>query len=116
MRRLAHPVWAGAALLSLLAVSALLRTRALDASLWIDEGISAGIASHPAGEIPGLLRQDGSPPAYYLLLHAWTELAGTSEAVLRAPSLAFALLAIPADLVPTLRVHKVATRLHGVVP
>jgi hypothetical protein len=75
-----------------------LRTRALDASLWIDEGISVGIASHPAGEIPGLLRQDGSPPAYYLLLHAWTELAGTSEALLRTPSLLFALLAIPASL------------------
>ena len=98
MRRLGHPTWAGAALLFLLAVSVLLRTRALDASLWIDEGISAGIASHPAGEIPGLLRQDGSPPAYYLLLHAWTELAGTSEAVLRAPSLAFALLTVPATL------------------
>lgn len=98
LRRLARPAWGGAALLGLLAFSAFLRTRALDASLWIDEGISAGIASHPAGEIPGLLRQDGSPPAYYLLLHAWTELAGTSEAVLRAPSLAFALLTVPAAL------------------
>jgi 4-amino-4-deoxy-L-arabinose transferase-like glycosyltransferase len=100
MRRLALPAWAPAALLLLvlLSVSALLRSRALGASLWIDEGISAGIASHPATEIPGLLRQDGSPPAYYLLLHAWTELAGTSEAVLRAPSLAFALLCIPAAL------------------
>jgi len=98
MRRLAHPPWALAALLGLLAVSAFLRTRALDASLWIDEGISAGLASHPAGEIPGLLRQDGSPPGYYLLLHAWTELAGTSEAALRAPSLVFALLTIPAAL------------------
>jgi mannosyltransferase len=98
LRRL--DVWPGATvgLLVLLAVSAFLRTRALDASLWIDEGISAGIASHPAGEIPGLLRQDGSPPAYYLLLHAWTEVAGTSEAALRAPSLAFALLTIPAAL------------------
>ena len=96
--RLARPAWAGAALLGLLALSALLRTRALGASLWIDEGISAGIASHPAGEIPGLLRQDGSPPAYYLLLHAWTELAGTSEAALRAPSLVFALLTVPAAL------------------
>jgi mannosyltransferase len=98
LRRLALPGFTLAALLVLLALSAFLRTRALDASLWIDEGISAGIASHPAGEIPGLLRQDGSPPAYYLLLHAWTEVAGTSEAALRAPSLAFALLTIPAAL------------------
>ena len=98
MHRLARPAWALAALLALLALSAFLRTRALDASLWIDEGISAGIASQPAGEIPDLLRQDGSPPAYYLLLHAWTELAGTSEAALRFPSLVFALLAVPAAL------------------
>lgn len=98
MRGLGHLAWGGAALLGLLAVSAFLRTRALDASLWIDEGISAGIASHPAGEIPSLLRQDGSPPAYYLLLHAWTEFAGTSEEILRAPSLAFALLTVPAAL------------------
>jgi mannosyltransferase len=98
LRRLALPGFTLAGLLVLPALSAFLRTRALDASLWIDEGISAGIASHPAGEIPGLLRQDGSPPAYYLLLHAWTEVAGTSEAALRAPSLAFALLTIPAAL------------------
>lgn len=100
MRRLAFPgpAVAAASLVGLVAVSAFLRTRALDASLWIDEGISAGIASHPLGEIPGLLRQDGSPPAYYLLLHAWTQVAGTSEAALRAPSLLFALLAVPAAL------------------
>jgi mannosyltransferase len=98
LRRLAAPGGGVGALLVLLAVSAFLRMRALDASLWIDEGISAGIASHPAGEIPGLLRQDGSPPGYYLLLHAWIEVAGTSEAALRAPSLAFALLTIPAAL------------------
>ena len=100
MRRLAvpSPAASAAALLGLLALSAFLRTRALHDSLWIDEGISAGIASHPAGEIPGLLRQDGSPPAYYLLLHAWTDLAGTSEVALRAPSVVFALLTVPAAL------------------
>ena len=65
MRRLAvpNPAASAAALMGLLALSAFLRTRALHDSLWIDEGISAGIASHAAGEIPGLLRQDGSPPA-----------------------------------------------------
>lgn len=85
-------------LLALVCVSAYLRTRSLGDSLWIDEGISVGIASHPAADIPGLLRQDGSPPAYYLLLHAWIQLAGTGEAALRAPSLVFALLTVPAAL------------------
>jgi mannosyltransferase len=86
------------ALLALLGLSLLLRTRALDASLWIDEGISVGIASHPAGEIPGLLRQDGSPPLYYLLLHVWMAVAGTGETALRVPSLLFALATVPVAL------------------
>jgi transposase InsO family protein len=29
---------------------------------WLDEGIAAGIASHPLADIAGQLRQDGSPP------------------------------------------------------
>ena len=82
----------------LLALSVLLRTRALEASLWIDEGISVGIASHAPSEIPGLLKQDGSPPLYYLVLHAWIAVAGTGEATLRVPSLLFALATVPAAL------------------
>jgi hypothetical protein len=95
---LRRPVAVAAPLLLLLGLSLLLRTRALDASLWIDEGISVGIASHPATEIPGLLRQDGSPPLYYLLLHAWMAVAGTGEAALRVPSLLFALATVPVAL------------------
>jgi mannosyltransferase len=100
VRRVALPPPALVALplLALLGLSAYLRTRGLGDSLWIDEGISVGIASHPAAEIPGLLRQDGSPPLYYLLLHGWIELAGSGEAALRAPSLVFALLTVPAVL------------------
>jgi len=50
------------ALVLVTAVSVLLRTGALHAGFWIDEGIAVGIASHPVGEIPALLRADGSPP------------------------------------------------------
>jgi mannosyltransferase len=100
VRRVALPPPALVALplLALLGLSAYLRTRSLGDSLWIDEGISVGIASHPATDIPGLLRQDGSPPAYYLLLHGWIQLAGTGEAALRTPSLVFGLLTVPAAL------------------
>src|SRR5687767_1075966 len=84
------------ALLVLTAASVALRTGALDAGYWIDEAIAVGIASHQPGEIPGLLRQDGSPPLYYLLLHAWMGLAGSGEAATRVLSLAFAALAVPA--------------------
>jgi mannosyltransferase len=53
-----------------------LRTRALTAKLWIDEGLSIGIAHHPLLDIPGVLEQDGSPPLYYMLLHVWMSLIG----------------------------------------
>ncbi len=85
-------------LLALLALSLWLRSRALDGALWIDEAISHGIASHPLTEIPDVLRQDGSPPLYYVLLHGWLELFGDGEAALRSLSLLAALLTVPAAL------------------
>jgi mannosyltransferase len=75
--------------------SLLLRTGAMDVGYWIDEAIAVGIASRDFADIPRTLRQDGSPPLYYLLLHGWMQLAGSGEAATRTLSLAFALLAVP---------------------
>ena len=61
-------------------VSLLLRTTELGIGFWIDEGLSVGIADRPLGDIPEALRKDGSPPLYYMLLHFWLDLAGSSEA------------------------------------
>src|ERR1044072_8451241 len=63
----------------LLAVSLLLRTRQLDVGYWIDEGLSVGIADRPLTDIPGVLRVDGSPPLYYVLLSLWMDVFGRSE-------------------------------------
>jgi mannosyltransferase len=82
-------------LAALLLISYLLRSTAIHARYWIDEGLSVGIASFPLDEIPGALRQDGSPPLYYLLLGVWTRLIGDGEARTHALSLGFALLTIP---------------------
>ena len=60
-------------LLGLLLVSAYLRTDSLGASLWMDEGLSIGIASQPLLDIPGTLQVDGSPPLYYMLLSVWMD-------------------------------------------
>ncbi len=79
-------------------ISLYLRTRALGASLWMDEGLSIGIASQPFGDIPGVLRQDGSPPLYYMLLHAWMELVGNGPSETQGLSVAISLLAIPGGL------------------
>ncbi|HEU4978873.1 MAG TPA: glycosyltransferase family 39 protein [Solirubrobacteraceae bacterium] len=84
-------------LAGLLVGSFFLRTTALHAHFWIDEGLSVGIASHHLSAIPGILREDGSPPLYYLLLHVWMSIiGGDGEARTHALSLAFSLICIPA--------------------
>lgn len=83
------------ALVALVAVSALVRLGGRGFSLWVDEGISVGIASHPFAQIPALMSQDGSPPLYYLLLHVWTGAFGFSATSVRALSLVVALAVIP---------------------
>ena len=84
-----------AALACATAGTLLLRTGIMDSGYWVDEAITVGIASHDLGDIPDVLRRDGSPPLFYLLLHGWMELAGTGEAATRALALLFALLAVP---------------------
>jgi mannosyltransferase len=80
----------------LVGLSLVLRTGRIGVPFWIDEGLSVGIGSHALTDIPGVLEQDGSPPLYYLLLHVWMRVFGTSEEATHALSLVFALAAIPA--------------------
>ena len=80
----------------LVALSLMLRTTELGIGFWIDEGLSVGIADRPLSDIPFALREDGSPPLYYMLLHFWLDIAGRSESGVRGLSLLFALMAIPA--------------------
>ncbi|MGI8439883.1 MAG: glycosyltransferase family 39 protein [Thermoleophilaceae bacterium] len=87
-----------AALGALIVASLVVRSRAIAAGFWIDEGLSVGIASFPLSEIPEILRQDGSPPLYYALLHVWMSIAGRQEEATHLLSLFFALLAVPAAL------------------
>ena len=79
----------------LVAGSVLLRTRRLDVGFWIDEGLSVGIADRPLGDIPGVLRQDGSPPLYYVLLNLWMQVFGRSEASVHGLSVVFAAILVP---------------------
>jgi len=89
--RLAVPL--GLAALTLLSLA--LRTNELGIGFWIDEGLSVGISDRPLSDIPHALRLDGSPPLYYLLLHVWMSVFGTSEEAVRALSLVCALAAVP---------------------
>ncbi|HTX46807.1 MAG TPA: glycosyltransferase family 39 protein [Solirubrobacteraceae bacterium] len=94
------PTWVltGGVLVVLLAASAYIRTRYLSGQFWMDEAITTGIAGHSLSAIPGILRHDGSPPLFYLLLHFWISWFGNSEAATHTLPLIFGLLCIPAGL------------------
>jgi mannosyltransferase len=87
-----------AVLLLLLAYSLYLRTDSLGESLWMDEGLSIGIASQPLFDIPGVLRVDGSPPFYYMLLSVWMDLVGNGPGETQALSVAIALVSVPGGM------------------
>ncbi len=95
-RRIPANRWTVATLVPVLTLASLaLRVGQLRFHYWIDEAISVGIASHPLSALHDLLRQDGSPPLYYLLLHGWMALWGRGEVATHALSLGFALLTVP---------------------
>ena len=63
--------------------------------LWFDEAQSVGISRLPVLQIFSALRQDGSPPVYYLLLHGWMLLVGRSAFAVRALSGVISVATIP---------------------
>ncbi|HWD64946.1 MAG TPA: hypothetical protein VG405_07205, partial [Solirubrobacteraceae bacterium] len=93
----AIPEWlrVGAFLVALCAISVAFRGINLAGQYWMDEGITVGIASHPLAQIPGVLRMDGSPPLFYLLLHVWMSLTGSSEVATHSLTLLIGTLCIP---------------------
>jgi mannosyltransferase len=54
--------------------------------MWLDEALTFDIARLPVSQIPGALRRDGAPPLYYVLLHYWILVFGTSDEGVRALS------------------------------
>jgi uncharacterized membrane protein len=58
-----------------------------DNSLWFDEGFSVSVASSSLPElVQKTLAADTHPPTYYLLLHFWIGLFGSTEAGIRSLS------------------------------
>jgi mannosyltransferase len=83
-------------LLLLTLVALWVRTRYIGGQFWMDEGITVGISSHSLSSIPGIMRMDGSPPLFYMLLHIWMQMVGNGEAATHWLSVIFAGLTIPA--------------------
>lgn len=63
--------------------------------LWLDEAQTVTIARYPITKLPGALRQDGSPPLYYFLLHFWMKAFGTSDLAVRSLSGLFGVATLP---------------------
>ncbi|HUF85165.1 MAG TPA: glycosyltransferase family 39 protein, partial [Acidimicrobiia bacterium] len=82
-------------LAGLAVIAAVLRLEGIGTWYWIDESLSIGLARHGLYEIPSLLLRDGSPPLWYLLLHGWTGLFGTSVVATHSLSLLFSLATVP---------------------
>jgi hypothetical protein len=98
------PSWlrVGGILLLLCAASVYIRSRYVGGQFWMDEGITVGISSHSLSAIPGIMRVDGSPPLYYLILHIWMSWVGNGEAATHWLSIIFATLTIPVSYWGTL--------------
>ena len=63
-------------------------------SLWYDETVSVMLAGKSTGGLLAHTAGDIHPPGYYLLLHAWLRLAGTSEFAAAFPSLFFGVILV----------------------
>ena len=100
------PDWTrtSAILFLLVAVSVWIRSRFVGGQFWMDEGITVGISSHSLSAIPGIMRVDGSPPLYYLILHIWMSWVGNGEAATHWLSVIFAELTIPISYWGVLRI------------
>jgi mannosyltransferase len=62
--------------------------------LWLDEALTANIAGHGLGDLVSLLEHDGAPPLFYVLLHGWTKVFGTSDLAIRSLSGVLGLVAV----------------------
>ena len=66
-----------------------------DQNLWIDEFNTFHMIQGSPQQVINNAANDFHPPLYFLILHFWTELAGTSDFSLRWPSIAASLLCLP---------------------
>ncbi len=63
--------------------------------LWLDEALTVNFSKLPFTEIPYALRGDGAPPLFYLVLHVWMRVFGSSTWAVRSPALVFGIATLP---------------------
>lgn len=89
--------------------------------LWLDETLTVNIAHSPLTGGPGTdlfdrLRHDGAPPLFYLLLHSWMQVAGTSEIAVRALAGLLSVATLPLAWLAGRRVGRMAAERFGLGP
>jgi mannosyltransferase len=89
--------------------------------LWLDETLTVNIAHSPlaGGSGPDLfdrLRHDGAPPLFYVLLHFWMQVAGTSEIAVRALAGLLSVATLPLAWLAGRRVGRAAAQRYGLGP
>src|SRR6185295_15499725 len=62
--------------------------------LWLDEALTVNIARLPLDRLRPALLHDGAPPLYYVVLHFWIRLFGSSTDAVRALSGVLGVIAI----------------------
>ena len=83
--------------------------------MWLDEALTVNIARAPLHVIPHLLRDDGAPPLYYVLLHFWMRVFGTSDLGARSLSGVIGVVTLPVVWVAGYRVGSQPWRAAGPV-
>lgn len=83
----------GVGIALVLAVATTLRFMA-QPDLWLDEALTVNIAGLPLDQLRDALLRDGAPPLYYVLLHAWIGVFGTSSVAVRSLSGLFGVVAV----------------------
>ncbi len=63
--------------------------------LWLDEALTVDIARLGVSHIPAALKRDGAPPLYYVLLHYWMDIFGTSDLAVRSLAGVCGVLTLP---------------------
>src|SRR5207302_10204666 len=88
---------AGVVLGGFIVLAAVLRFGGLGhRGLWYDEAFVMWVGGHRWQDVlPLLASHDFHPPLYYLLIKAWTGVAGTGEAAVRAASACLSVICVP---------------------
>jgi hypothetical protein len=63
--------------------------------LWLDEALTVNISKLPLHDLHAALKQDGAPPLYYVLLHFWMKVFGSSDGAVRSLSGVLSVATLP---------------------